>query len=248
MSLALALVLLAVFVGASAQRVTGMGFALMAAPLLILVIGGFAGVLVVNVCGALTSAMILTRVWREVNWARWRMLVAGALIGILPGAWLVSVAPGEWLEVVVGALVLLALGSALLVRRPFTGAEGGSLLASGAVSGLMSVTAGIGGPAVSAYAVATGWQQRAFAATMQPYFLTTGLISFSAKLLLNPTGSPLSVSAWGAVLLACAAGVAVGEMLQNTINRVTARRLLIALAVVGACAAMGRGLWTMSQG
>ncbi len=68
-----------------AQRITGMGFALVAAPSLILVVGGFAGVLVVNVCAALTSAAILTRLWREVDWARWRVLVAGALTASFPG-------------------------------------------------------------------------------------------------------------------------------------------------------------------
>lgn len=244
----LALVLLAVFVGAAAQRITGMGFALVAAPLLILVIGGFAGVLVVNVCAALTSLAVLTRLWREVNWARWRVLVAGALIGILPGAWLVSVAPKEWLDVVVGALVVAGLVSALLVRSPFTGGAGGILLASGAVSGLMSVTAGVGGPAVSAYAVATGWEQRVFAATMQPYFLTIGLLSVSAKLVLHPTVSPLSVLAWVGIVATCTAGVAVGGLLQSKISQVRARRLLIGLALIGACSAMGRGLWTIAQG
>lgn len=247
MSLSLVLVLVAVFVGAVAQRVTGMGFGLVAAPFLILVIGGFAGVLVVNVCAALTSAAILTRLWREVDWARWRVLVAGALIGIVPGAWLVSVAPGEWLDVVVGLLVVLGLGSALLIRRPFNGGQGGTLLASGAVGGLMSVTAGVGGPAVSTYAVATGWQQRAFAATMQPYALTIGLVSVSTKLALNPTASPLSAGAWGGVLLTCAIGVVVGERLQHRISQVTTRRLLVALALAGACAVIGRGLWTILQ-
>ncbi|MGI8947016.1 MAG: hypothetical protein ACR2FV_03375 [Ornithinimicrobium sp.] len=112
----------------------------------------------------------------------------------------------------------------------------------------MSVTAGVGGPAVSTYAVATGWQQRAFAATMQPYALTIGLLSVSAKLALNPTASPLSAVAWGGVLLTCAVGVVVGERLQSRISQVTARRLLIALALAGACAAIGRGLWTILQG
>lgn len=246
--MSLAVVLLAVFVGASAQRITGMGFALVAAPFLILVMGGFAGVLVVNVCAALTSAAIMTRLWSEVDWARWRVLVVGALIGILPGAWLVSVAPGEWLDLVVGALLVLGLGAALLVRRPFTGGHGATLLASGAFSGLMSVTAGVGGPAVSTYAVATGWQQRAFAATVQPYFLTIGLLSVCAKLALSPVASPLSVLAWGGVLATCAVGVAAGERLQAKISHVTARRLLVALALVGACAAMGRGLLTILQG
>ena len=45
------LVIAAVLIGSSMQRITGMGFALVAAPFLVLLLGPIDGVIVVNVCG-----------------------------------------------------------------------------------------------------------------------------------------------------------------------------------------------------
>ena len=46
----------------------------------------------------------------------------------------------------------------------------------------MSAAAGAGGPAVSAYAVLTRWEQRKFAATLQPFLVvgTTSAVIFKA--------------------------------------------------------------------
>ena len=42
----------AVFVGASTQRISGMGFALVASPFLVIVLGPHAGITLVNLLGA----------------------------------------------------------------------------------------------------------------------------------------------------------------------------------------------------
>lgn len=56
------LLALAVFVGAAMQRLTGMGFALVSAPFVVLIMGPVTGIVLVNVCGALSSLLILFRV------------------------------------------------------------------------------------------------------------------------------------------------------------------------------------------
>jgi uncharacterized membrane protein YfcA len=49
-------VLVAVFVGAVAQRVTGLGFALVVAPVLVILLGPFDGVMIVNLCSVLSAS------------------------------------------------------------------------------------------------------------------------------------------------------------------------------------------------
>lgn len=77
------LVLVAVLVGASMQRITGMGFALVAAPFLVPLLGPVDGVILVNLCSVLTAAIILTRVVRDVDWRRAGVLALFALVGIV---------------------------------------------------------------------------------------------------------------------------------------------------------------------
>jgi uncharacterized membrane protein YfcA len=59
------LVLAAVVLGAGMQRITGMGFALVATPFLVLLLGPVEGVVLVNLCGAVTAGAIIFRVARD---------------------------------------------------------------------------------------------------------------------------------------------------------------------------------------
>ena len=139
----------AVVVGAGMQRITGMGFALVAAPFLVLLLGPVEGVVLVNVCGAVTAGAIIFRVARDIDWKRYAGLTASAVLGIVPAAFLIRLIPPAVLEISIGVIlavgltVLLALKSATLPpRRRY-------LLTAGGLSGFMNTAAGVGGPAVS---------------------------------------------------------------------------------------------------
>ncbi|MGO1354328.1 MAG: sulfite exporter TauE/SafE family protein, partial [Brachybacterium tyrofermentans] len=56
-------VALSVFIGAISQRATGMGFALLSAPFLVLVLGPLQGILAVNAASVLANSLILVQVW-----------------------------------------------------------------------------------------------------------------------------------------------------------------------------------------
>src|SRR5699024_7234844 len=61
----------------------------------------------------------------------------------------------------------------------------GTRLGTGLLSGAMSAAAGAGGPAVSAYAVLTNWQQRSFAATLQPFLVAGTASAVVMKVIVN---------------------------------------------------------------
>ncbi|GAA1828594.1 sulfite exporter TauE/SafE family protein [Agromyces salentinus] len=241
-------VALSVLVGAIAQRVTGMGFALVASPALVILLGPFDGVIVVNLCAVISSLIILPRVWRFVEWRRFGLLVAPALVGTLVGALIAAHVPGAPLQVVIGVLVIGALTTSLLVTRAEHVARGWppAVIAGGA-SGVMNAAAGVGGPALSVYAVATRWSQVGFAATAQPYFVVIGAASLALKLGQTGWAVPeLEPGAWPWIIAALLVGLGIGELLHRRIPHHAARTAVIVIAYLGGAAALIDGaieLW-----
>jgi hypothetical protein len=240
-----ALVLLAVFVGSSMQRVTGMGFALVAAPFLVLLLGPVDGVILVNACAALTAAIILGRVLRHVDWRRAGGLALFALAGIVPGALVLRYIPAAWLEISIGILIVAGLTVSVNLSRVHIRDGHGLRAVAGVASGFMNATAGIGGPAVSIYALATNWPHRSFVATMQPYFLVIGVASLGAKFASGSTIPALPGWVWIMIAVACVAGLIIGEILVRVVEPHIARRLLVIVAYVGAGATIARGIATL---
>jgi len=108
----------------------------------------------------------------------------------------------------------------------------------------MSASAGIGGPAVSIYALATKWPHRSFVATMQPYFLVIGGASLGAKFASGSTTPALPRWVWIMIAVACIAGLIIGEILVRVVEPPTTRRLLAIVAYAGAGATIARGIAT----
>jgi len=242
------LLVVAIFTGSLLQRITGMGFALVAAPFIVLIAGPVTGVILVNVCGALTAAMVLLRVVAHVEWKKYLLLVPAALVGIVPGAVVVQTVPAPWVEIFVGATVIAGLATAALVGTSRRGPRARTLLVAGSVSGFMNATAGVGGPALSVYAITTRWRQTEFAATMQPYFLTIGAASIGAKLLAKPSSTPdLSIGVWALIGVAILGGLFAGEFLAKRTGIQTARRLMLVLAYAGSAATIVRGITGLSH-
>ncbi len=243
----LAAILAAVIVGSALQRISGMGLALVAAPILSLLLGPIAGILVINLSTVVSSTLIAIAVWRDVQWRMYLLLGPTAVLGSIPGALLVREAPLAWLDVIVGATVLLGLAVSLrLHRAPAMSGPVPAVLA-GVGAGFMNTTAGVAGPAMTIYALASRWEQRGFAATLQPIFLTIGVISFGTKVALGATGEGgvaglLPWWVWPLVVAGLVGGVAAGGRLAPRVGPRRARTLAVSVAVVGAAVALGRGL------
>ena len=237
------LVLGAVVMGAGMQRVTGMGFALVAAPFLVLLLGPVEGVVLVNVCGAVTAGAIIFRVRRDIDWKRYMALAASALLGIVPAAFLVRYLPPSVLEISIGVTLAVGLTVLLVMKSAVLPQRRRYLFTAGGLSGLMNTAAGVGGPAVSMYSMATRWQHKSFAATMQPYFFTIGAFSLISKALTAPASFPvLPMTMWLAVAAACLIGLVLGDLASKRVSTRAAQILLIILAYLGAAATIVRGV------
>lgn len=234
----------AVLIGAALQRLSGMGLALVAAPVLAIVVGPVAGIFVMNVVGLVSSILVMLSVLADVEWRRFFLMLPGILVGAAMGALVVREVPASWLQILIGAVVLIGLattfgvpGLPLLTSRFLTPA-------AGAASGFVSATAGVSSPPMVIYAKLAGWDQRPFAGTMQPIFITTALSAVVTKIVLDAVPFSQMPSWWIFPLMIAVvlAGIELGRILRRRVSARTARNVAITIATLGSLAAVIRGI------
>ncbi|MFF7248278.1 TSUP family transporter [Embleya sp. NPDC008237] len=229
-----------VLLGSSVQRLTGMGFALVAAPGLVLLLGPAQGVVLCNGGSGVVSAIGLAASWRRVRLAAMLPLVVAAACTVPLGSWVATRLPEPWLLVGIGAAVCLAVGFVMRgVRIPALRARRGAVMA-GAASGFMNSSAGVGGPAMSLYALNAGWTAAEFVPNAQFYAVVVNAFSLAAK-------SPphLTTPAWAAVVTALLAGAAIGHFLAARTPEHQAKRAVQWLALTGGATTLTKGLLTL---
>lgn len=230
-------------VGSYLQRVSGMGVGLVAGPVLAVLLGPVEGILVVNVLAFINAALTTLSVRKNVDWRLFAVIAGALIIGIVPGAWLVTYTSPAWLQVLVGVLLLVALSVTTFGHRYVPQVRGTAPAAvAGAVGGFMNTLAGIAGPAITVYAQAARWEQKSYAATLQPIFMVAGALSFVAKVALGAgdlAGTDWRI--WPVGVLAMLVGLGLGIATADKITKDTARRVALSLAVIGGITAIVRG-------
>lgn len=236
--LTLGLALVAVLVGSALQRVSGTGFALVAAPFLLLLLGARDGVLLVNICGAASAIAGAWQLRRHIDLTRIRLLVPGALLGSTLGYPLVAHLPGPWLSLVVSLIAFAAL--LVTVAVPNLRLRDGALprILTGMATGFGSVTSSIGGPPMAVYARATQWDHRTFAPTALATFTTTGLMATALKW----PPPRLDAWQWAALGLTLVAGNLLGQWWHRRVAGPTAMRLVLGIALAGTIAALVKSI------
>lgn len=240
----IAVVSVVFFFGAMMQRVSGMGVGLLAAPVLSLLMGPVQGILVVNLVAAANAAMSSWSVRRDIQWKKVALIGSVMVVGSLPAAWLITKVDGPILQVMVGALLILALLTVTIGNKFVPEVSGNApAVASGVIGGFMNTIAGVAGPAITVYAIASRWPQVPYAASMQPLFLISGLVSFGLKSWIGTGGfGQVSGWLWPAAIFACLVGIIVGQKIAHRVNKSTARSLAITVALLGAISVFVRGL------
>lgn len=219
----------AILAGALTQRITGIGFALVASPFLVLALGPVQGVVVTNIFGTMTSLVVFLLHRREVEYRRIAPILLAAVIGVIPGALLARTMPAPVLAIGAGLLVLAALALSVFARRipRIDGVVGRA--SAGLLGGFMNVVAGVGGPAVTAYAIATKWDHLKFAVSVQFYFVFVGI----ASLLLRAEPPTIAPVEWLVASTALAIGIVGGQLATRVVSVNAARIACLVIACLG---------------
>jgi uncharacterized membrane protein YfcA len=226
-----------VLLGASVQRLTGMGFALVAVPALVLLLGPSDGVALANCAAGVICLVGLTSGWQLVRLRAMVPLILASACTVPLGTWFSNHLPESALLITMGALVTVAV---LVIMRgirvpALSGLQGA--LAAGAAGGFMNASAGLGGPPVSLYAVNAGWTIREFVPNALFYGVVVNIFSVATN------GVPgLDGGIWIAAAGGLTAGAFIGKALAGRVPEHRARQLVLLLALTGGITTLVKGV------
>lgn len=242
-----AAVVAAVLLGTVLQRVSGTGVGLVVSPVLSLLLGPALGVLITNMTTVVSGALIMAAVWSRISWRRFAVIMPAAAVGAVPAAWMVGAVDAGWLSILVGAIVVCALLVAVALPRLPEWSSTSSRLTAGLLGGFFNTASGVAAPVMVIHAKLSRWDQTSFAATLQPIFLSMGLISVLVKLMMGSV--PLDDAAGlapallvPAVAVTVLVGVLIGGRAARAVTPTTARRVAVTLAGLGGVGAILRGV------
>lgn len=220
------------------QWLTGMGFALVAVPALVLLLGPGDGVALANCAAGVISLAGLSSGWRRVRPRAMIPLILASACTVPLGTWFSHHLPEPVLLATMGALVTLAV--LLIIRglrvRALSGLKGA--LGAGAAGGFMNASAGLGGPPVSLYAVNAGWTIHEFVPNALCYGVIVNVFSVATN------GTPhLTRLTWVVATAALIVGAVIGRILTGRVPERRARQLVLLLALAGGISTLLKGVW-----
>lgn len=218
-----------VAIGALAQSISGIGFALVGGPLLFAVFGPREGVRVAVVLSMLVNVGVLVREHRAVMVRRMLPVLVAALVSTPVLVHLLSSVHSQALRAAAGAVIVLGVVLVAAGRTGDAGVAGG--VVAGLVSATMNVLASAGGPAVAVYATGARWDPVRLRATLQAYFLCLNVVTVLTL------GLPdWSLGRATVLVAALVAGSALGAVLAPRVSHRLARVVTLLLAAVGGLA------------
>lgn len=225
------LVVAILFVSTFVRSTLGFGDALIAMPLLAMVIGIKAATPIVAFTASTIAGTILLANWRSVDFkAAWRLIVA-SLLGIPFGLVLLQLAPESLVKGILGlVLILFGLYSLVRPRLPTVQREGWAYL-SGFVAGILGGAYNTNGPLVVIYGTLARWSPERFRATLQCYFFPTGLLILTGHGLAG-LWTPAVLKLYGYALPLIMVAIFLGGKLNDWIPPGHFDRLVYAFLVV----------------
>lgn len=230
------MVVLAVVLAASVQRITGIGFALVASPLLLVTVGADEAVRLVGVTSVVSCTVALRATWTLCRPREVLPLLPFALAAAYPAALLATTVSPAVSSMVAGVVVLAALAVSMRPDSLAGVPTWAQAAVAGSLSGAMNAVAGLAGPMAAAYGLGRRWGP-ALVPNMQVFLL------ISSFMIVLVRGWPARTGSWQlAVLgLAAVAGVLAGGWLARAVAPRWASMLTAGVAVVGASIAIVRG-------
>ena len=223
-----------IFAAAFVRSALGFGDAVIAMPLLAMVMGLKTASPLVAFMGPTISILILAQGWRRVDMRSAARLIAASVLGIPIGVYGLTRLPEEPLKIVLGILIL--------IYGVFGLAKPGARIKNekawlpwlvGWSAGVLGGAYNTNGPPVVAYGMLRGWPPESFRATLQGYFLPTGLAILAGHGLAGMwTGEVLRSYLYS--LPAIVLGVVLGGVLNRKLTHA-----LFAKLVYGSLALMG---------
>jgi uncharacterized membrane protein YfcA len=235
-----ALAFATLFVAGLVTGLTGFGLALIATPLLVLILPPRVVVPLLALHGTVNNLLILYESRRSLDLRRIWLLTLAGMAGVPFGAYLLAVCEAGVLKAAIGVAITISALAFLLGFKRHLAHERLASVPIGLVSGLLNGSMGMAGPPVILFFANQGVEKATFRANLVAYFTAVNLVTVPAYLLGGLITRP--VATYAALLLpALAVGLWAGIGLARRVDEQAFRRVV--LLVVG-----GAGLLAVVSG
>jgi uncharacterized membrane protein YfcA len=212
----LPLVVAVVFVAALVRATFGFGDALVGMPLLALLIPLRAATPLMAMVAPVLSAGLLVREWRHMDLRSSMRLVLSTVAGIPLGLFILAHVDEKPVNLALAAVIVLFAAYSLARPGLLRLKTEASAPAFGFVAGILGAAYNTNGPPVVLYGALRGWPPEKFRATLQGYFLPTGLAILAGQGIAGLWTRPV-VTAFLASLPAAALALFLGAELGRRI-------------------------------
>jgi|GEM_PF-7002367 uncharacterized membrane protein YfcA len=178
--LATFIAIIAIILVAGTIKVTlGVGFALVATPLLLLVMDADAVVAFIAPLILLQDIIILRQTWKHVPWRSAIFLAISAIVVAPFAALLQTELDPDTLQIAI-SLIIISAGVILLSGVKFSiKNETGALIVAGGISGALFPLAGISGPPVALFLVNQRWEMTTMRAVLAAFLVALEAVTIT---------------------------------------------------------------------
>jgi uncharacterized protein len=222
----LAMIATAVMVAGFVQGTTGVGFALIVAPILALLAPDLVPVSLLMLMIPL-NVYVAWREWEALDRSGATWITVGRFLGTFGGLWLLTTLTSSLLNILIGAVTILA-AIATLIAPSFT-PNRRALVAAGVITGVTETATGIGGPPLALV------YQHQGAARLRSTLAFCFLVGQLMSLALLATAGRVSASHFGTALMlvpALAVGAVVSRLIHDRIGGGLLRVFVLLFAIV----------------
>jgi uncharacterized protein len=202
------------FLATLARSTFGFGDALIAMPLLTLLVGIRTATPVIALIGSCVTLIIVWRSHARVDLAAIKRLTLSALLGIPLGIWLFTVLPGGLVTVALGVCLVLFGLYALLAPTAAVLSDARWACPFGFIAGGLGGAYNMSGAPVVVYGTLRRWPPAEFRASIHGFYLPTGLVTLAG----HGIGGLWTDAVWQITLTALPAA-AVAVLLGEKLNR-----------------------------
>ena len=213
------------------QGISGFGSALVAMPLLALVVDVKTAVPLCVLNGLLITLFLTLRLKAHINWRKIAPLTLGCMPGIYVGVTILKKADDIVIRLGLGVLLIAYALYCLLSSRARKAISPGWAYVAGFLTGAIGGAFSAGGPPTIIYTTLTGWSKELIKATLSGFFLATGIFIAAAHAYTGLTTNTV-VYYFGVSAAPVLAGVYTGSVCYDRFDRKTYIKVIYVLLLV----------------
>lgn len=174
-------ILLIIFAATLIRSTFGFGEALIAVPLLALMLPVSVAAPLAVLLSTTIAAVVVLQDWRHIHLRSAGWLLAPTFVGIPLGIWLLASTHQRAVKVVLALVIMAFSGYFLLGERPLHlhADKRRWMLGCGFLAGVLGGAYGMNGPPLVMYGAMRRWSPQHFRATLQGYFLPASLVTMA---------------------------------------------------------------------